>query len=144
MKTTGFKQMLRDRVPNVVELALLYCKAKTNWINHVYDNFIKIYSNKDQRYEATRIALGISKKERNFNFRKTILWENLGEYERKYWERITSWVDWFVNDYIYVQNEYKILSMKHDENYIKQTIMMKFHIEEHLYNYLIEHFKKEL
>lgn len=87
--------MLRDRVPLFVDLALKWCKAKEIWINHVYNNFINIYVEKDQRYHATRIVLGISSKYRNFDFNKTIAWDNLTNEEKESWESVETWVNWF-------------------------------------------------
>ena len=54
-QNTSYKEMLRDRVPLFVDLALKWCKAKEIWINHVYNNFINIYVDKDQRYHATSV-----------------------------------------------------------------------------------------
>ena len=73
MKKPGYREMLRDRCPKVVNYALKWCKAKEKWIDHVYFNFIKIYAEKDQRNNATRIALGISEgNQYTFDFEKTI------------------------------------------------------------------------
>ena len=73
MKQTGYKGMLRDRCPKVVDYALKWCKAKERWIEHTYNRFIKIYANKDNRNNATRIVLGIGKKHKEFDFDKNIL-----------------------------------------------------------------------
>ena len=105
-QNTSYKTMLRDRVPLLVDLALKWCKAKECWINHVYDNFINIYTDKDQRYEATRILLGISSKYRTFDFSKTILWESLTNEETKTWEKVTDWVKWFQNEATIIKDEY--------------------------------------
>lgn len=94
-QNTSYKEMLRDRVPLFVDLALKWCKAKEIWINHVYNNFINIYVEKDQRYHATRIVLGISSKYRNFDFNKTIAWDNLTDEEKESWESVETWVSWF-------------------------------------------------
>jgi hypothetical protein len=96
-QNTSYKAMLRDRLPLLINLALKWCKAKECWINHVYDNFINVFTEKDQRYEATRIVLGISSKYRNFDFKKTIAWENLTKEEADSWEAVRSWVTWFQN-----------------------------------------------
>ena len=61
MVNTGYKAMLRDRVPLVVNLALLWNNSKTAWVDHVYKNFISIYASKLERDNATRIVLGIKK-----------------------------------------------------------------------------------
>lgn len=99
--------MLRDRVPVVIDLALRWCKAKTKWIDHVYSRFINIYCLKEERYEATRIVLGISGKYRNFDFAKTIDWENLDDDEGEYWSTIQGWVDWFRNRHAAIEQDIK-------------------------------------
>ena len=68
MVNTGYKAMLRDRVPLVVNLALLWNNSKTAWVDHVYKNFISIYSSKLERDNATRIVLGIKKGNKGFDF----------------------------------------------------------------------------
>lgn len=107
MKKTSYKEMLRDRISDMqaVDLALKWCKAKTRWIDHTYEHFIKCYVDKEERYEATRIILGLSSKYRNFNFHNTIAWENLSEEEIKYWEVIESWVTWFQNNLLFIQQD---------------------------------------
>ena len=107
-KTTGYKGMLRDRCPKVVDYALKWQKAKERWINHAYTNFIKFYCDKKERNHATRIVLGIAKYYRNFEFDKSIDWDNLTPEDKTYWERISSWVNWFMKKYAYVENAYKI------------------------------------
>ena len=99
--------MLRNRTPLLVDAALKYCKAKECWINHVYDNFINVYTDKEQRYEATRIALGISGKYRNFDFHKTIAWDNLDKEETENWESVEEWVIWFQEHAMDIKNEYE-------------------------------------
>ena len=42
MSNTGYKAMLRDRIPLVANLALLWTNSKTAWVNHVYKHFISI------------------------------------------------------------------------------------------------------
>ena len=107
MMCTSYREMIRNRITEItaVNLALKWCKAKERWINHVYDNFINIYVEKQDRYEATRIVLGISSKNREFNFHETIHWENLDAYENEYWERIEGWVEWFKENYETLQQD---------------------------------------
>lgn len=102
---TSYKSMLRDRCPKVVDIALRWCRAKTKWINHVYSHFINIYVMKEDRYDATRIVLGISSKYRNFEFERTIDWENISESETEYWKTISEWVKWFQSRHIYIETD---------------------------------------
>lgn len=108
MKSTGYKEMLRDRCPQVVNYALKWQKAKERWINHAYNQFIKIYCNNEERKHTTRIILGIAKFYRNFEFDKSIDWENLTPEEETYWKRVSSWVRWFTERYAYIENTYQI------------------------------------
>lgn len=55
---SGYKQMLRDRMPEMLNYALTYCKAKSRWIDYVYDNLIKKYSERD-RSTAVKVVLGV-------------------------------------------------------------------------------------
>lgn len=107
MKKPGYREMLRDRCPKVVDYALKWQKAKDAWIEHVYHNFIGIYVAKDNRNNATRIALGIvDGKIKNFEFDKTINWDDLTDEETTYWKRVSSWVEWFRTNYAYIENMY--------------------------------------
>lgn len=105
----GYREMLRSRCPKVVNYALKWKKAKSAWIEHTYTNFIRIYCDKDQRNNAVRIVLGIKNgKVKNFDFRKSIDWDNLNPKDTQYWENVSSWVEWFVNKYSYIENVYDI------------------------------------
>ena len=63
MKKQGYKEMLRDRCPEVVNFALKWCKAKERWINHVYDCFVRIVG--DEVLENGTIKY--TKKDRSVN-----------------------------------------------------------------------------
>lgn len=105
----GYREMLRSRCPKVVNYALKWKKAKSAWIEHTYASFIRIYCDKDQRNNAVRIVLGIKNgKVKNFDFRKSIDWDNLNPKDTQYWENVSSWVEWFVNKYSYIENMYDI------------------------------------
>ena len=109
MKKSGYREMLRDRCPKVVNYALKWQKAKEKWIEHVYHNSISFYVSRDNRNNATHIILGIKKgKVKNFEFDKTIDWDNLTSEEKVYWERVSSWVNWFMTYYQYIENMYDI------------------------------------
>lgn len=106
-KTSGYKGMLRDRIPKTADYALKWQRAKERWIDHTYQNFIKIYCNSEERYHTTRIILGIAKHYRNFEFDKSIDWDNLTPEEIVYWQRVSSWVDWFRTQYTAMNTVYK-------------------------------------
>lgn len=117
----GYKGMLRDRIPKVVDYALKWQKAKERWIDHSYKFFIKIIGeelNVDDKIIRTAsenkravisILLGMKKgKPKHFNFDYTIDWENLTKEETVYWTRVSSWVRWFVKRYAYIENTYLV------------------------------------
>lgn len=126
IKNTSYKKMLRDRLPLLVSAALKWCKAKECWINHVYDNFINIYADKELRYEATRIMLGISSKYRNFEFDKTIAWDNLIDEEIDSWKSVKSWVEWFQKHAMDIKDEYDLYKFDYDEDKIEDYLIDKF------------------
>lgn len=100
--------MLRDRCPETVNYALKWQKAKERWIDHAYNNFIKIYVDSNERKHTTRIILGIAKFYREFEFDKSIDWDNITKEEQEYWTRVSSWVNWFRTNYAYIKNAYVI------------------------------------
>ena len=128
---TGYKQMLRDRCPKTVSLALRWCHVKEAWLDHVYKNWIWIYSSKEERLKAAKRLLGYNDgKPRQFIFEDTIMWENLTSKEKEVWTNVKSWVSWFQKEYVYVENAYSISKRKgYDLTDIKREIMIN-----HLYN----------
>lgn len=102
--------MLRDRVPETISLALIWCKAKERWLDHAYKSFIAIYAEKNERYNATRIVLGLKNGKIHFDFHKTIDWDNLTQDEELYWKIIENWVNWFSEHLLYVKTTYNIYS----------------------------------
>lgn len=125
--STGYKKMLRDRCPKIVDRALKWQKAKERWLNHTYQSFIGIFCDKEERYHVTRIILGIAKEHRKihiFNFDKSIDWENLSKEEEIYWKRVSSWVNWFYDNYSDIRSEYESsLAVGKDEFAIKVEII---------------------
>ena len=162
MRHSGYKGMLRDRCPTVVSYALKWQKAKERWINHAYVNFIKFYVDNKEKYHTTRIILGIAKFYRNFDFDKSIDWDNLTDEETIYWKRVSSWVRWFMKNYAYIENLYSISKQAgKDEMEIKVQIVngylsallpspdateeekqAKYHYVDKLVDFLIECFNK--
>ena len=146
---TGYKEMLRDRIPITVNIALKWCNAKQKWIDHSYNQFVKVFKSKTDRYETTRIILGISKKQRDFNFNKSIDWDSLTEEQKLYWNRIESWVIWFKKMYSYIVNDYEVsLKMGKDISTLKGEIISKYLTsldpvtQERFANYLIKNLQK--
>ena len=121
MKKSSYREMLRDRCPDVIDYALKWQKAKEKWIDHAYNYFVKLYgdeidkdnkikrSAKDNKRHVINLLLGIKKgKAREFDFSKSIDWDNLTEEDTAYWKRVASWVNWFRTNYAYIENTYNI------------------------------------
>lgn len=111
-KSTGYREMLRDRLPKLVNYALKWCKAKERWLDHTYKSWIWIYANNEDRLQETKRLLGLNGKNRNFDFHSTIDWENLPEDDIKYWNIVEGWVKFFQCKYQYIENEYQIALTK--------------------------------
>jgi hypothetical protein len=126
---TGYRQMLRDRLPKLVDFALKWCKAKESWLDHVYHNFIWLYSDNNERLAQTRLLLGYkeNKQPREFVFADTIDWDNLNQEEEKRWKTVASWVSWFQCTVPLIEDEYKISKTKGAELIdLKRTIMLNW------------------
>lgn len=119
MKKLGYREMLRDRCPKVVDYALKWQKAKDKWVEHTYCHFVKFVGNSYNtenkllqkaplnKKEIVRALLGIIKgKPKNFIFDKSIDWDDLTDEETEYWKRVSSWVTWFMKNYAYIENAY--------------------------------------
>lgn len=136
MKKQSYKEMLRDRCPEVINFALKWCKAKQRWIDHAYDHFIKIVgeemsngkvikTKKDNKKQVARILLGLKKgKTVQFDFDKTIDWENLSDEETVYWNWVKHWVIWFSSTYAYIENNYRVSRKtgKYSKNSFKEWL----------------------
>lgn len=99
--------MLRDRLPVYADMALRYCKCKNMWIDHVYDNFVYIFSKKTLRESSAKICLGIyktnGKEKQNFIFHNTIDWDNLDNDQTEAWLNVEGWVNYFNDNLIMLQ-----------------------------------------
>lgn len=119
MSRTGFKEMLRDRIPVYADIALKWCKTKERWINIVYRDTISIFADKNDRYDITKTVLGLKSKDKMFNFDDTVYWDALSEDEHKILKVASSWVKWFKYYFVFIENEYKIdLSLGYSEEKI--------------------------
>lgn len=122
---TGYRTMLRDRIPKVVDFALKWCKVKEAWLDHAYKNWIWIYQSKEERLKATKRLIG--NKSNPFNFEDTIDWENLDQQEEARWKSVSKWVSWFQKEYSIVENEYSVSKkLGYDIVDIKRGIMLNY------------------
>ena len=128
LNNTGYRQMLRDRVPKFVSFALKWCKAKEAWLDHVYKNFIWIYASKQERLAQTRRVLGYKTSlPREFIFADTIDWENLDQEQIVYWKNVASWVSWFQKTVPEIEEQYNTSKQKGaDVVDLKRIIMLNW------------------
>lgn len=114
MKTSqgGYKAMIRDRVPDTVDAALKWCKAKNKWVEHVYYHFVWFLVDKEDRNCQVRSLMGLAKYSRGFNFDDTIDWYNLDKEEAEYWSSIKKWVNWFEQNTLTVVEAWKAKESK--------------------------------
>lgn len=164
----GYKAMLRDRMPFVIDLALRWCKAKTAYIDYLYDNYISKVP-QERRSNLVKELLGIKRAYYKddiigtfrlfgmkqvkdipndmlyLSFGDTIDWAKLALGDPdvfKYWRLVDSWVKWFKENYLYIENTYKISMLNNDEEVVKETIMIRYCLSEQLTDYLIKSFKE--
>ena len=100
--------MLRNRLPDYVDLALKWCRVKELWINLVYNSQINILVNKQDRYNTTRIILGLSSKSRVFDFEDSIDWTWISEEERARMRPAIGWINFFKVNFPYIENKWKV------------------------------------
>lgn len=131
MKNTSYREMLRDRLPSTIGLALIWCRAKERWLDHVYYSFINIYKDQSERYNATKVVLGMKKGKVHLDFHKTIDWDNLTEEETLYWTRVEHWVNWFRKQMLYIEQTYSMYSKR---GWPKENIIRRIQ-DEHLVGY---------
>lgn len=143
----GYKAMIRDRCPYVINIALKWCtefgrlanqsvpkeqrfkfRVKERWIERVYKEHIAIYTTKDEKNSALHKALGLHGGKQNFNFADSINLElinaNIDKYEKQFWIWVNSWVNWFIENYKYIENAYTISSRYGNDNW-KQFVIDK-------------------
>lgn len=149
----GYKAMIRDRCPYVVNLALKWCtefgrlvnlqcdpedrisyKVKERWIERVYKENVAIYTTSDDKDSAVRKALGIHKGKQEFNFADSINMENINpKFERgelNFWKWVQTWVEWFQKHYKYIECIYQVSNV-FNEN-CKEYIRNNADVDEYL------------
>lgn len=167
----GYKAMLRDRMPLTLDLALRWCKAKQRWIDYVYDKFVKKYP-KERRGVVVKTLLGIKQQYKRqdiydhmryvkldlsismeqvnnipkdalyMSFEDTIDWYELDSDEVAYWDAVNSWVKWFKESHLYIENSYQIsLKTGHNKETARAALMAEYGLDSKLTDYLIKSFK---
>lgn len=122
---TGYREMIRDRIPIVINFALKWCKAKERWIDHVYTHFVNIYVDKEERKRAVHSVLQIHKGKSMLDFHKSIFWDHfeVTDDEISYWEWVEDWVKWFKKYFVYMYNVYE---NSRDEAECKEKLLSSY------------------
>lgn len=143
----GYKAMIRDKCPYIVNLALKWCtefgrlvnlqrdpedrvlyKVKERWIDRVYKENVVLYTTKDEKNSSVRKALGIHKGKQEFNFADSINMENINpkfeQGELAFWKWVQTWVQWFQKHYKYIECIYQVSGVfdENCKNYIRNHV----------------------
>ncbi len=141
--TMGYRDMIRDRIPVVWDLALKYNRCKKAYVERVYRCYVKRYDNhwnkseiKKKKSETIKNLMNPKKSE----FIDTVdvdIIKNKEEYE--YWTGIHSWVRWFARNSMFVFQEIKDLETKgkNDEE-IEKELAEKFSLDTKLSEFLVK------
>ena len=136
----GFKGMLADRLPFVVDAALKMCRAKGRYIEHVYKTQIDIYVNKEDKKQCVFKILG--KKHSLFDFKRSIDFDNIPSEEHPYWEYVISWVEWLQHNGAFIEECYKdSLDKGFTQEEIVQLFINKYKINEQKAKSLVTSYK---
>ena len=111
-KRTGYREMIRDRIPEVVNYALIWCKSKDKWISYVYKEWVWVFANSAERNKATRNIMGLNERYPAFNFDNPRDWSNLSDEDKTHWKWVKGWVDWFTVYYKFIKQTYESLIQK--------------------------------
>lgn len=90
---SGYKEMLRNNIPFALHITLLWCNCKTKFINHVYDNFIHVFADHQERHRVTKYI--IHELDRDEDINKCINWDDLNNSETEAWNNVRNWHKWF-------------------------------------------------
>lgn len=147
----GYKAMIRDRIPSTVDFALKWCRAKTKYVDLVYNQYIKFLNDKEQRKYQTRAVLGLVKGNRQFDFDWTIDNAVLSKEELEYWTFVKKYVTWFSQIMLPVVDCYKTLKADNDsdDNFVFLALCKTQYLQqlpspwrEKLCKQLVQHIKK--
>lgn len=131
----GYKGMLKDRLIPIWNLALLWCKVKTQWIDLAYDLHIRGMDNKHKPKMCKFIAGHRDKNGIRCSFMSTVTRDdcfraNKSE-EYAFWKIVEGWVLWFARNSMYMKED--ILSLS------ETGFRSKWGIDEKLYKFMFKH-----
>lgn len=132
---SGYKSMLRDRVVTAWDLGLLYCKAKTRWINYVYDLHLRKLDKKE-RSRVCRYISGMPVQGVSCSFWGTIDPDGLLQANNpeayEYWNAINTWVKWFQRNLLFIRTDIDRLT--------RSEFINKYNIDTELFEFLTDHY----
>lgn len=150
MHKTGYREMLRDRIPEYVDIALLWCNTKGRYIDLIYQNQIKIYVDKQERYRATLSILNVYPIKKEFDFDKSIDWENLSVEDSNTLKYTSRWVTWFKYSIVYIKDVCikRFLSGTNNEDTISELCSgllnkVDSKIRKNLARFIVNYFQKK-
>ena len=132
---TGYKAMLRDRLIPIWDLALMWCKVKTKWINLAYKTHIQHVGKSRKSITCKFIAGRRGEYGVRCDFMRTVTRDdcfranNPEEYE--FWKAVESWVNWFARRAIYMKDD--IYSISEEE------FKSKYDVDTKLYKFILKH-----
>lgn len=102
---TGYKGMIRDRMPETWVFILKYFKCLNKWIDMVYNDRLKGWNthwNPKERSPGKSLAVKhLVSEEFILSFPL-----KLSDAERKKWYAIAAWEKWFRDRFLYIKQDY--------------------------------------
>ena len=105
--------MISDRIPQVWDMTIRWCKCRNRFIEYVYDTIVRPYQTDvmHSRKEKTKLISEQLKNELNpmsTSFRETVRLTRLLTYnhteEYNYWKTVADWNDFFATRALYIKN----------------------------------------
>ena len=130
----GYRAMIKDRLVPTWELALLWCKAKTRWVETVYNcNIKRLGNNKQLKKETVLFLTGHRSKNGVYcNFMSTVTNDDCfranNPEEWEYWNSVYNWVKWFSSNMQIMKDDLVTKS--------KSEFQSLFHVNDELYRFL--------
>ena len=109
----GYRKMISDRIPQVWDMTIRWCKCRNRFIEYVYDTVVRPYQTDvmHSRKEKTKLISEQLKNELNpmsTSFRETVRLTKLLTYNHtedyNYWKTVADWNDFFATRALYIKN----------------------------------------
>lgn len=155
---TGYREMLRDNVPAVWDLALRWCKCKGQWVELVYTTHIAKFNN-DHRVlqrntlKSNKVKMCTLKKRGEYGlyytFADTI---NLspdifkGESDTyDYWVKVNNWVKWFAQKTMLIKDDVRSCKNKGNvpKELLRSYLMNKYSLTDKLVDFILDNINYE-